>query len=71
MKREPTPQDIARLRKRALSRERCEDIRRIARTLDGYDEALLDTVADYLLDIRQTLRGGRLDVYGSRHWPSE
>jgi len=58
-----------RIRKRAFSREVCEDVRRIGLSLEGDDEALLVSVADFLLDARQALRGGRREVRGSRHWP--
>ena len=64
------PQDINRLRNRVPSREAAEDVRRLSLTLDGTDAALLDSVADFLLDARQALRGGRRDVRGSRHWES-
>lgn len=64
---------INRIRKTAPSREAAEDVRRIALSLpDGSDDqALLLRVADFLLDARQALRGGRRDVAGGRHWPHE
>ena len=62
--------DLNRLRNTALSREDAEDVRRLALCMDGDDAALLDRAADFLLDARQVLRGGRKDVRGSRHWTS-
>jgi hypothetical protein len=60
---------IRRLRKRALSREKVEDLRRIALSLpDGSDDQLLvQRAADFCADARTTLRGGR-DEIRVRHW---
>ena len=70
-----TPQEMAlnRLRKSAPSRETAEDVRRIALSLpDGsQDQLTLLAAAEFLLDARQVLRGGRREVSGGRHWPSE
>ena len=64
-------QALNRLRKNTPSREVAEQVRRIALALDGDDAALLNRVAEYLLDARQTLRGGRREVPGGRHWPQD
>ena len=64
-------EQLNRIGKRVPSREKAEDVRRIALSLDGKDEALLNDVADLLLELRQTIRGGRLNVPGGKHWPSD
>lgn len=64
----PTQQQINRLRNTVPSREAAEDVRRLSLTMDGADAALLDRVAEFLLDARHALKGGRRDVRGSRHW---
>jgi len=61
-------QELNRVRKRAPSRERAEEVRRIGLLLDGEDQALLFEVADFLLDVRRALRGSRRDVSGGRYW---
>ena len=63
--------DINRLRNTVPSRDAAEDVRRISLALDGDDAALLDRVAEFLLDARQVLRGGKRNVRGSRHWDVE
>ena len=63
-----TQQQLNRLRNTVPSRDAAEDVRRLSLTMDGDDAALLDRVADFLLDARQALRGGRRDPRGSRHW---
>lgn len=62
---------LNRLRKNVPSRERAEEVRRIGLSLDGDDARLLEEVAEFLLDARQTLRGGRREVHGGRHWPQD
>ena len=62
--------DLNRIRKACPGRERIEDIRRIGISIDGPDGALLLEVAEYLLDVRQVLRGGRREIDGGRSWPS-
>ncbi len=60
--------ELNRLRKLCPSRERAEDIRRIGLSLEGTDESLLLEVADFLLDVRGVLRGGRHDPSGGKNW---
>lgn len=64
----PHPHDLARLRRTAPSREFADELRRLALTLDGDDAAMLDRAAEFLLDARQTLRGGRRELAGGRHF---
>ena len=61
-------QRIARIRKRCPSRETIIEVQRVALSLDGEDERLLMATADFLLEVRQALRGGRLNVSGGKHW---
>ena len=62
--------EIKRLRKRVPRREIAEDVRRIGLSLpdDSDDQAILFRVAEFLLDARQVLHGGKRNVRGSRHW---
>lgn len=63
---------LARLRKRLWSRERCEELRSVSLMLPDGDEArMVYEAADLLQLARQAVRGGRLEVRGSRHWESE
>lgn len=62
--------DLNRLRKACPSRERADELRRIALSLDGPDEVLLSEVAEFILDARQVLRGGRREIEGGRSWPT-
>jgi hypothetical protein len=39
--------------------------------MDGDDAALLDDLAEWLLDARQTLRGGRRDLAAGRRWDAQ
>lgn len=66
----PHPHDLARLRKAAPSREFADELRRLALSMDGDDAAMLDRAAEFLLDARQTLRGGRREPAGGRHFPT-
>lgn len=61
------------IKKRLISRENAEQLRRIAVFLgtDTEDGALVEQAADLLLDMRQALRGGRRNVRASRHWPED
>jgi len=62
-------QAMARVRKRAFSREKCEELRAVGMTLkDQPDIDLVDEAVELLLDLRQGVRGGRRMVRGSRHW---
>ena len=61
-------QALARVRKRAWSREKCEELRAVGLMLDGDDSELVMDAAELLLEVRQAMRGGRLNVRGSRHW---
>ena len=55
--------------KRLPSRDRIDDMHRIAMTIpDPIDAVIIDTMADLLMDIRHAVRGGRRDIRGSRHW---
>lgn len=54
---------------RLWSRDRLDDLHRVALTVpDPDDAALVAAAADMLLDIRHAHRGGRRDIRGSRHW---
>lgn len=66
-------QMLNRARKTAPSRDKAEAVRRIALFLedDSDDQRLLMEVSEFLLDVRQALRGGRRSVGGSRHWNME
>lgn len=65
-------QAMARAKKRAFSRERCEELRAIGLTLkDQADTDLVEEAVELLLDVRQGFRGGRRMVRGSRHWSDE
>jgi len=60
---------MAKVKKRAFSRERCEELRAVGMTLkDQADTDLVDDAVELLLDLRQAVRGGRRNVRGSRHW---
>ena len=61
---------MKRLRKLVPRREIAEDVRRIGMSLpDGSDDqAIQFRVAEFLLDARQILHGGKRNVRGSRHW---
>ena len=60
---------MSRVRKRAFSREKCEELRAIGLMQDDEDDMLMVTeAAELLLDVRQAVRGGRRMVRGSRHW---
>lgn len=61
------------IKKRMISRENAEELRRIAVYLgtDTDDGALVERAADLLLDMRQALNGGRRNVRSSRHWPED
>lgn len=62
-------QAFNRVRNLVPSREKIEELRRIARYHpDEIDTTLLDQFADLLLDIRQAVRGGSKEIRGSRHW---
>lgn len=67
-------QALARAKKNAFSREKCEELRAIGMSLtvdDQPDEAaaaLVEEAVELLLDVRQGFRGGRRNVRGSRHW---
>ena len=62
-------QAMARVRKRAFSREKCENLRAVGLMLDNSDDSeLVMQAAELLLDVRQAMRGGKLNVRGSRHW---
>lgn len=59
------------VRNHVPSRERAEDVRAIARMIeDDSPEAAqsLEEVVEFLLDLRHKAKGGRRNVYGSRHW---
>lgn len=61
--------DLNRLRNTVPSRNVAEDMRRLGLGSDNpADLVLADRVADFLLDARQVLKGGRRNVRGSRHW---
>lgn len=70
-------QAFHRVRNLIPSRERIEELRRIARfvetgaNLEQNDVDLLDGFADLLLDIRQAVRGGSKEIRGSRHWTEQ
>ena len=66
-------QMLNRVRKTAPSRDKAESVNRIALFLeDGSDDQrLLMEVSEFLLDVRQALRGGRRRNPGSRHWNME
>ena len=62
-------QAMAYVRKNVWSRERIEELRAIAHMqVDADDGQLIMDAAFLLLTTRQALRGGRLEVRGSRHW---
>ena len=61
-------QAFNKLRKRCPSRETIVEMQRIALSLDGDDEVLAMDMADFLLEVRQALRGGRLNMSGGKHW---
>lgn len=63
-------QALARLRKGLWSRERCEDLRAIGLMLSDDEAQVVSDAADLLLLARQAMRGGKLEVRGSRHWRS-
>lgn len=68
----PNPDDLRRLTKTVPNRAFAEDIRRLALSMDDeYEAAALDRTADFLLDARQVLRGGRKNVRGSRHYQDD
>ena len=62
---------LARVRKNLWSRERCEDLRAIGLMLPDSEAQVVSDAADLLLLARQAMRGGKLEVRGSRHWRSE
>ena len=63
------PQVLNRLRKNAPSRDKIDQLRRVALSFDGTDDAdLLNQFADFLDDARTALRGGRRDISGGRKW---
>jgi len=64
-------QALNRLRKDALSREAVVEVQRMAMSLEGKEEALMWKVADFLLDVRQVLRGGKVNIRGGKHWPDD
>ncbi len=66
-------QMLNRIRKTAPSRDKAESVHRIALFLedDSDDQKLLMEVSEFLLDVRQALRGGRRRTKGSRHWDME
>ena len=53
------------LSKQVHSREWCEELRAIG---IEHNEPMVEHAADLLLLARQAMRGGRLNVRGSRHW---
>ena len=55
--------------KRLPSRERIETLRAIIMLADDGDSFM--DIVENLLDIRQRVNGGRREVRGSRHWPSD
>ena len=63
-------QRMAWVRKNAWSRERIEDLRALGLThLDGDELNELEDACEFMLRVRQAVRGGRLHVRGSaRHW---
>ena len=63
-------QAMQRVKKRAFSRERCEELRAVGLVLDamGYNPDICEEAAELLLDLRQAVRGGRRTIRGSRHW---
>lgn len=61
-------QQEGRLRNLAFSRERCEELRACGLMLDGDNETLVNDAVEFMLLARQALRGGRLNVRGSRNW---
>jgi len=63
-------QAMARARKNAFSRERCEELRSVGLVLEalGYNPDIIEDATELLLDLRQGVRGGRRHVRGSRHW---
>lgn len=61
-------QAFGRVRNLAPSRERIEELRRIAHLVEPEDAQLLEDFAMILLQIRQAVRGGSLEIRGSRHW---
>ena len=64
-------QKIRRITKVCPSRDTANEVARIGYALDGDDAELLARVAEYLLDVRQALRGGRRTLKVGRHWPSD
>ena len=66
-------QRMARVKKNAWSRERCEELFAIANMQDDFESAeIVAEAAQFLLEVRQAFRGGRLNVRGSaRHWNDE
>lgn len=57
------------VRKRAPSAERAEFIRSLKFLCDDPgDKAEVELIAEFLLDLRVRARGGRREIYGSRHW---
>ena len=62
-------QALARVRKNAFSREKCENLRAIGLMQDDLVAmTLIQEAVELLLDVRQAMRGGRRNVRGSRHW---
>ncbi len=66
-------QILNRVTKTAPSRDKAEAVHRIALFLedDSDDQVLLMEVSEFLLDVRQALRGGRRRTKGSRLWDME
>lgn len=64
-------QQLRAITKRCPSREKANQVARIGLSLDGYDAELIAAVAEYLLDVRQVLRGGKRTLSGGSKWPSD
>lgn len=62
------PNRIQQVGKRIPSRERIDELHRIALVVDAEDADILRQTADLLLDMRQAHRGGRKHIPGGRHW---
>jgi len=64
---------LNKVRKTAPGRDKAEAVHRIALFLedDSDDQKLLIEISEFLLDVRQALRGGRRRTKGSRHWDME
>lgn len=59
------------VRNHVPSRERIENLRAIARMVEDEDSEAaqeLESAVEFLLDLRHKAKGGRRNVYGSRHW---